>query len=133
MSSISCDNSVSERKRIFGRARGRSFQPAHGESLPPLLQNKSWERAQPIFFKHEGNCAIQHGQFKLVREFGKSLQLYDTEVDRTWLNNLMGRHKPLEKDLLKQFNDWAKVSGVMDWNIALPRLLKAWELESAER
>ena len=54
------------------------------------------------------------------------------EVDQTELNDQTGRNAPLEADLLKQYDGWAAASGVMDWNVALPRLLKAWELESAE-
>ncbi len=54
------------------------------------------------------------------------------EVDRTELNNLAGKNQPLEKDLLNQYDGWATANGVMDWNVALPRLLDAWKIGSAE-
>ena len=111
---------------------GHAIQPLQGESLMPLLQGKDWQREQPIFFEHEGNCAIRHGQFKLVKQFGEDWELYDMETDRTELHNLAGKNEPLEKALLKQYDSWATANGVMDWNIALPRLLEAWKIGSAE-
>ena len=111
---------------------GHAIQPMQGESLLPLLKGKPWEREQPIFFEHEGNCAIRHGQFKLVKQYGHDWELYDMEADRTELNDLVGKNKPLEINLTKQYGNWAQSNGVLDWNIALPRLLDAWKLESPE-
>ncbi|MEP1210032.1 MAG: arylsulfatase [Rhizobiaceae bacterium] len=111
---------------------GEAIQPMQGESLLPLFQGSNWQRQQPIFFEHEGNCAIRHGQFKLVRQFGQDWELYDMEVDRTELTNLIGKNRPVEGDLLSQYNGWTEATGVMDWSIALPRLLEAWKLDSAE-
>ncbi|MGI9354516.1 MAG: sulfatase-like hydrolase/transferase, partial [Rhizobiaceae bacterium] len=111
---------------------GHLIQPLQGESLLPLLQGKGWEREQPIFCEHEGNCAVRRGQFKLVKELGRDWELYDMETDRTELHDLTGKNRPLEEALLKQYDSWAEANGVMDWNIALPRLLQAWELDSAE-
>ena len=108
------------------------IQPCQGESFLPLLQGEAWQRQQPIFFEHEGNCAIRDGQFKLVKQFGSDWELYDMAVDRTELNNLAGSHAPLEASLLSQYDGWAAATGVMDWNLALPRLLKAWQMETAE-
>ena len=108
------------------------IQPCQGESFLPLLLGEAWQRQQPIFFEHEGNCAIRDGQFKLVKQFGSDWELYDMAVDRTELNNLAGSHAPLEASLLSQYDGWAAATGVMDWNLALPRLLKAWQMETAE-
>ena len=72
------------------------------------------------------------GNFKLVRKFGCDWELYDMDVDRTELIDLTGRNTPLETDLLKQYNHWAETVGVMDWNVALPRLMKVWNLDSVE-
>ena len=54
------------------------------------------------------------------------------ETDRTELNNLAGTHTPLEQDLLHQYQGWADATGVMDWDLALPKLLKAWNMDSVE-
>ncbi len=111
---------------------GHAIQPLQGESFLDLLSGKQWEREQPIFFEHEGNCAVRLDNFKLVRKHGCDWELYDMDADRTELNNFAGKNAPLEKELLKQYQDWADKTGVLDWNIALPKLLDVWNLESAE-
>ena len=111
---------------------GREIQSLQGESLLSLLEGKTWQRAQPIYWEHEGNAAIRLGRFKLVRQFGKDWELYDMERDRTELTDLYGRNKPLEVDLKHQYAAWAHATGVVDWEIILPRLLKAWNLTSVD-
>ena len=109
-----------------------AIQPQQGEGLLNLLFGTDWTREQPIYFEHEGNAAIRQGAFKLVRQFGQDWELYDMDADRTELHDLAGRHSVLQEDLLAQYNDWAAKAGVMDWTIALPKLLAAWTLGSAE-
>ena len=111
---------------------GHAIQPTASESLLPLLQGQDWTREQPIFFEHEGNCAIRMGDFKLVRQFGHGWELYDMESDRTELHNLAGRGGRQEADLLRRYEDWAARVGVLPWEQALPRLLAAWNLDSTE-
>ena len=111
---------------------GHPIQPLQGESFLDLLSGTDWAREQPIFFEHEGNSAIRLNQFKLVRKHSSDWELYDMDSDRTELTNLAGKHRPLETELLKQYQAWAEQTGVLDWNLALPILLKAWNLESAE-
>ena len=118
--------------RTLTELGGHALQPLQGESLLPVLLGQAWQREQPIFFEHEGNCAIRFGAFKLVRQHGRPWELYDMEVDRTELHDLAGRNKPLETDLKRQYGDWAQKTGVLDWSVALPKLLNAWKLESAE-
>ena len=108
---------------------GHAIQPLDGESLMPLLDGKDWRREQPIFWEHEGNCAVRVGDFKLVRRQGLDWELYDMEADRTELTDLAGRNAPLEADLQRQYQAWAEAAGVLDWSIVLPRLQKAWGLE----
>ncbi len=111
---------------------GHEIQPLQGESLFDVFRGKNWQRQQPIFWEHEGNCAVRIGNFKLVRKFNCDWELYDMEVDRTELNNLSGTNTPMENELLKEYGGWAAKSGVKDWNKLLPVLLKAWELDSPE-
>ena len=54
------------------------------------------------------------------------------DEDRTELHNIAGRHTPLERELENKYQEWADGVGVLDWNNALPKLLKAWGLESVE-
>lgn len=41
-------------------------------------------------------------------------------------NNLVGRHSRFENDLVGQY-------GAMDWEEALPRLIKTWYMQSIVR
>ncbi|MEO0327598.1 MAG: arylsulfatase [Pseudomonadota bacterium] len=111
---------------------GHAIQPVQGESLLELFKGKDWHREQPIFFEHEGNCAIRLGNFKLVCEYGKPWELYDMDIDRTELNNLIGAIGSVENDLLAQYSDWTHKVGVMDWRIALPKILKAWNMDTVD-
>lgn len=111
---------------------GVEVQPCEGESFLDLLKGEEWTREQPIYFEHEGNAAIRLNQFKLVRLEGRDWELYDMETDRTELNNLIGRNVPLERELTRQYQDWAQKSGVLDWKIVEPLLLKAWGLASVD-
>jgi arylsulfatase len=110
---------------------GQAIQELDGENLLPLLDGKDWARERPLFWEHEGNCAIRIGQHKLVRKFNQPWELYDMEADRTELNNLMGRNDPLTTRLLREYEVWAENAGVMDWNVALPKLLKIWQMDNA--
>jgi arylsulfatase len=110
---------------------GQAIQELDGENLLPLLDGKDWARERPLFWEHEGNCAIRIGQHKLVRKFNQPWELYDMEADRTELNNLMGRNDPLTTRLLREYEIWAENAGVMDWNVALPKLLKIWQMDNA--
>jgi arylsulfatase len=110
---------------------GAPIQKLDGESLMPLLDGKDWSRERPLFWEHEGNAAVRIGNFKLVRKFNQPWELYDMEADRTELNDLMGRNAPLTTSLTREYNAWADRCGVMDWNLALPKLLKLWQMEDA--
>lgn len=111
---------------------GEAIQPCQGLSFAGLFAGADWEREAPIFFEHEGNATIRAGQFKLARQFGQDWELYDMERDRTELHDLAGSNAPLEAELLKHYEDWAAKQGVLDWKVALPRLLEAWQIGSAQ-
>lgn len=111
---------------------GHGLQSLQGESLLALLGGADWEREAAIFFEHEGNSAVRAGPFKLVRRHGMDWELYDMEADRTELSDLAGRNAARERDLQAQYADWAGRQGVLPWDVVLPRLLQAWQLDSAE-
>jgi arylsulfatase len=109
---------------------GHELQALDGETLLPLLNGGDWTREQPIFWEHEGNCAVRYGNFKLVRKFNGPWELYDMERDRTELDDLMGKNDPLTAKLIGAYDGWAEAVGVLDWNVALPRLMEAWRMEN---
>ena len=109
---------------------GHAIQPPDGESFLGALTGAGTRRGQPIFWEHEGNCAVRAGDFKLVRVFGGDWELYDMVDDRTELHDLAGRNAPLEAELRRQYAAWAERVGVLDWREAFPRLQAAWGLAS---
>lgn len=108
---------------------GHAIQPLDGESFLPLLEGQAWTREQPIFWEHEGNCAVRLDNFKLVRKFSEPWELYDMEQDRTELNNLVDKNEPLTRRLVREYEAWAESAGVVDWSILLPRLQAIWQME----
>ncbi len=110
---------------------GEAIQRLDGESLLTAIEGRAWQRQQPIYWEHEGNCAVRVGDFKLVRKFNQPWELYDMESDRTELHDLIGRNEPLTKRLVREYEGWAEKAGVMDWNIALPKLLRIWQMDDA--
>lgn len=105
---------------------GEGIQGLDGESFLPLFDGEPWKRQQPIFWEHEGNCAIRVGNFKLVKKFNRPWELYDMEVDRTELHDLSAGNEAISKQLERQFAAWAESVGVVDWNLLLPNLLALW-------
>ncbi|MEM6636174.1 MAG: arylsulfatase [Pseudomonadota bacterium] len=109
-----------------------AVQTTDGESILPALQGRPWARQAPIFFEHEGNAAVRAGAMKLVRRFGQDWELYDMEIDRTELANLAGRGGATGRRLASEYEAWATSIGVLPWDQALPLLLAAWGMDSAE-
>ena len=107
---------------------GLTVQRPEGENLLPLLQGRDWQREQPIFWEHEGNCAVRAGNLKLVRKFNTPWELYDMEVDRTELNDLAPANPELVRRLEKHYRSWSQVAGVLVWAVLQPRLLEAWQM-----
>lgn len=109
---------------------GHEIQALDGESMIGMFEGADWARQQPIFWEHEGNSAIRLGNAKLVRQHGQAWELYDMDVDRTELNNLIGSNAPLETRLLRDYEGWAEACGVEDWSVLEPVLLKAWNIKT---
>jgi arylsulfatase len=109
---------------------GHEIQPMDGESFLGALAGRATAREQPIFWEHEGNAAVRIGDFKLVRRHGCDWELYDMDADRTELHDLAGKNAPLEAELQRAYQGWAARVGVMDWDIAFPKVQAAWGLVS---
>jgi arylsulfatase len=96
---------------------------AEGESLMPLLGGDVvWSRSRPIFWEHEGNCAVRDGRWKLVRKFSAAWELYDMELDRTELHDLASDQPELVGELADAFGAWAHRCGVRPWEELLPNV-----------
>ena len=91
---------------------GQAIAPLEGHSLKPALQAELPERP-PMFWEHEGNCAVRIGKWKLVRKHPGPWELYDLDADRTELNDLAAQHPGRLRDMAAQYEAWAQRCGVI--------------------
>jgi arylsulfatase len=94
---------------------GHKIQPMEGVSLVPALAGNPINRQAPIFWEHEGNRALRSGKWKLVMKYKGPWELYDMEADRTERHNLIHDNPKLAKELIAQWEDWAKRADVNQW------------------
>ena len=95
--------------------KGNAILPMEGVSLRPGFSGESLNRAQPIFWEHEGNKAIRDGKWKLVQKWREPWELHDMEADRTEQVDLIKEHPDIAQKLEAQWNAWAKRAFVDDW------------------
>ena len=94
---------------------GLVVQQPEGISFAPALDAGGWQREEPIFFEHEGNCAIRQGRWKAVRQYPEEWELYDMHKDRTELDDLSSTHPEVLSELQLRYQQWANHAGVRDW------------------
>lgn len=94
---------------------GRAITPMEGESVLPLLRGKEKDRERPIYWEHEGNCAVRDGEWKLVRKHPDAWELYNMDKDRTELHDLSQGNREQRGIMIKQYEEWASRCGVLDW------------------
>lgn len=96
---------------------GQRITPMEGISLTPTFTGKPLARTQPIFFEHEGNRAVRDGQWKLVAKGpAGDWELYDMTADRTETKNLIEQEPARAKQMIAQWETWAKRALVLPWN-----------------
>ncbi|WP_184568271.1 arylsulfatase [Sulfitobacter undariae] len=105
---------------------GVGIQNLDGESMFGVFLNGHGEREQPIFWEHEGNCAMREGNWKLVREFGRDWELYNMAFDRTELHNLRDKDQNRAERMIKEYDAWAKKTGVVDWAVICAHPAMDW-------
>jgi arylsulfatase len=92
---------------------GRDVLPLEGRSLKPAFTEDGVVRG-PMFWEHEGNCAMRDGPWKLVRKHPGDWELYDMEADRTELHDLAAREPARVAAMAKAWDAWAARCGVLD-------------------
>ena len=101
--------------------RDERITPLEGTSLKPAFSGKELGRSNPIFWEHEGNCAMRDGKWKIVRKgnmgSGETTpwELYDMQADRTELNDLAGQQPERLKAMAEQWEAWAERALVKPW------------------
>lgn len=102
---------------------GNTITPLEGISLVPAF-NGSNLQDRAIFWEHEGNKAVRLGKYKLVSKWEKdseyNWELYDMELDRSELKNLIEKMPQKAKEMENLWKDWAKKAGVLTWNKPRP-------------
>ena len=98
---------------LSGAVYPKNLPSLAGSSLVRTLRNpKKATHIEPIFWEHEGNAAMRNGNLKLVREYEKPWELYDLANDRTELLNLAESESNLLNDMVNQWEEWARPTGV---------------------
>jgi arylsulfatase len=82
----------------------------------PVFRGRAWSRSREICWEHEGNRAVRQGNWKLVSKHPGDWELYDTERDRTELNDLAGKNRAKVKELEAVYERWAQRCGVVPWD-----------------
>ncbi len=95
--------------------QGSEILPMEGVSLRPVFEGQPLDRAQPLFWEHEGNKAVRDGRWKLVQKWRGPWELYDMEADRTELHNLINQQADVAARLETAWNHWAARAFVDEW------------------
>jgi arylsulfatase len=95
--------------------KGHKIQPLEGISLRPALAGQPLARKNPIYWEHEGNCAIRRGPWKAVTKLKEPWELYNIDEDRTEQHNLVNEKPELAKELIAEWEAWAKRADVDPW------------------
>jgi len=100
-----------------------------GRSMIPLFQSGDQPlHTEPIFFEHEGNAAVRHGDWKLVREYKKPWELYHIATDRTELNDLSKIETERLQQMIVAWEKWATETGV-----SFPKRFNMYEFLNKEK
>lgn len=84
-----------------------------GKSLMPLIRGQRQPvHTEPVFWEHEGNASVRHGNWKLVREYQKPWELYDLSADRTELQDLSQAHPERKREMIALWENWGEATGV---------------------
>lgn len=91
---------------------GLPVPPCEGASLVGSFTRDEPGR-KPLFWEHEGNAAVRHGKWKLVRNYPQAWELYDMEADRTELADLAADYPERVAEMAAMYDDWAGRCGVI--------------------
>ena len=96
---------------------GKTLTALSGQSLKTTLTSNAKTSDRTLFWEHEGSRAIRSGPWKLVAEIHQPWSLYNLKTDRTETQNLASKHPEKVKQLEKEYLEWAKKVGVVDWDL----------------
>jgi arylsulfatase len=74
-------------------------------------------RGVPLFWEHEGNCAVRDGSWKLVRRHPNDWELYNMDEDRTELHDRAAGERDRVRRMVSDYERWAARSNVVGWPV----------------
>ncbi|MGQ8336893.1 arylsulfatase [Sunxiuqinia sp. A32] len=92
--------------------KGKVIKAMPGKSLRPIFEGEIRDQHDAICWDHEGNKAIRMGDWKLISKHKGEWELYNLNIDRTELNNLVEIEKDRAEELKKYYSEWANRIGV---------------------
>jgi arylsulfatase A-like enzyme len=95
---------------------GRATLPAEGRSLVPALTGNRGLGTRAVFWEHQGNKAVRHGDWKAVAEGRRPWELYDLRTDRAESRNLAAQNPEKTRELAALWQEWAARCGVWEWD-----------------
>jgi arylsulfatase A-like enzyme len=102
---------------------GNTILPMEGRSLRGSFEGKTVKRSEPLFWEHQGNRAVRHGNWKLVSAYNPSTrkfekwELYNMKKDRSELNDLSRKESKRVMKLIASYDTWAERVGVVSKEI----------------
>jgi arylsulfatase len=100
--------------------KGNELVPLKGKSLLPIFLGDQRGGHDVLFWEHEGNRAVRKGNWKLVSKYPEDIwELYDLSKDRAEMIDLSIQYPEKTDSLIKEYNSWAKQSGVVSWRTLL--------------
>ena len=94
---------------------GHAITPMQGHTLTTVF-NGTGIMTRSLFWEHEGNAAVRHGDLKLVRTGRNGVwELYDLKADRTEQHDLAAAQPEKVKELAAEWQSWAERAHVMPY------------------
>ena len=87
---------------------GLAVPPLPGKSLVPVFKKDGAMKHEYLWWNHEGNRAIQVGDWKLVADHTKPWELFNLKKDRSETKNMALEHPEKVKELEKMWNSHAQ-------------------------
>ena len=105
---------------------GQPILPVEGHSLAQAFEREIDSRP-PMFWEHEGNCAVRIGRWKLVRKHPGAWELYDMVADRTEMHDLAAAQPDRVQNMAAEYATWAARCGVIPRDEVVAAMLRVNE------
>lgn len=98
---------------------GNDIHPLPGVSMLPSFKGEEAPQHEWMFWEHQNNCAVRHGNWKAVKRLDDAdWQLYDMVADRAEQHNIASEHPDIVQVMDAQWQQWAKANFVLPKRIA---------------